>query len=272
MKLRIIGGVTAAVLLILLLVYGSVPVLMGTVLVAAAIAYLEFDKMFFEKPDVFRQGFLVFLCSATILAMADDFAIGFMAFWISFIALAIAHVLSKEVDFNKSARDLAVKLIGYIYVLSLFGFMIPIVKSFNGREYIFLLFLIVFIGDSTAYFVGKFAGKKKIAPNLSPKKTVEGAIGSVCGATVIALLWLQFFYPDPWDVSFGIKLLAFVPILNVFAQAGDFFESLLKRSQDVKDSGSFIPGHGGILDRLDGLAFSSPLFYFYVTHFLEIGA
>jgi phosphatidate cytidylyltransferase len=146
------------------------------------------------------------------------------------------------------------------------------VKSFNGREYLFLLFLIVFVGDSAAYFAGKFFGKRKLAPHLSPKKTVEGAFGSVCGATLISILWLRTVYPDPWDSTFGIRLMVFAPLLNVFAQVGDLFESLLKRSQEVKDSGAFLPGHGGILDRLDGIAFSAPLFYFFVTYILETGA
>jgi phosphatidate cytidylyltransferase len=115
---------------------------------------------------------------------------------------------------------------------------------------------VVWLGDSGAYFVGRFIGKRKLAPILSPNKTIEGAIGGVI-ASVVGIFIAQHLMGIPGSVEI---LIAFALVGGIVEQAGDLFESLLKRIAGVKDSGNVFPGHGGMLDRIDGLLFAFPLF------------
>jgi phosphatidate cytidylyltransferase len=123
------------------------------------------------------------------------------------------------------------------------------------------------MGDIFAYFSGISMGRHKLFPALSPKKTVEGAIGGLIGSMAGGLaMWFGFFQDIP------VALFIFLSIVTgIFAQTGDLFESLLKRVAQVKDSGRIMPGHGGLLDRLDGVLFALPFFYgiAYALHFLS---
>ena len=129
----------------------------------------------------------------------------------------------------------------------------------EGHKLVFLVFLMTMLCDSCAYFVGTRWGKHRLYPAVSPKKSVEGAVGGVGGAVlaVVGSMWL--FMPElSLVVGVGLGVL-----VGIFAQIGDLFESLLKRSAQIKDSGHLFPGHGGMLDRLDSLLFSFPVAYLY---------
>ena len=130
----------------------------------------------------------------------------------------------------------------------------------QGAEWMLLAVLAVMSTDAAAYAVGRTLGKRRLAPAISPNKTVEGAIGGWLGgfAAAIALDQILGLRVEIWP--FAILAL----ILPLFAQAGDLAESLFKRAQDVKDSSGLIPGHGGVLDRLDSLLFGIPAVYFFV--------
>jgi phosphatidate cytidylyltransferase len=125
-----------------------------------------------------------------------------------------------------------------------------------GRAIFITVLLVVWLGDSGAYFVGRFLGKKKLAPILSPNKTMEGAFGGVV-ASVAGILIAQYLMDIPGSLAI---LIGFALIGGIVEQAGDLFESLLKRIAGIKDSGNVFPGHGGMLDRIDGLLFAFPLF------------
>ena len=123
---------------------------------------------------------------------------------------------------------------------------------------------LVWLGDAAALYVGRLFGHHKLAPAISPGKTVEGAIGGLFGSLTGALLgkfWLVQEFPL-------VHCLVLGGILAVLGQVGDLSESLLKRSTGVKDSGHLIPGHGGILDKVDGILFSAPAMYYYYTLYL----
>jgi len=148
---------------------------------------------------------------------------------------------------------------GILYVSFLMSYMGVIRNSGdNGRELIFFVLLITWMGDTTAYYGGRGFGRHKLAPAISPKKTVEGAIiglmGSIVGA-IIAKLWFL-------DIGISNAVIAGI-LIGVSGQFGDLSESIIKRNLQVKDSGGIIPGHGGILDRVDSLLFSAPVFYYY---------
>jgi phosphatidate cytidylyltransferase len=126
--------------------------------------------------------------------------------------------------------------------------------------FLIFLLLIVWMNDIAAYIIGTAVGKRKLAPKISPKKTIEGSIaGIVFSVATIILLnrWLQY------DLS---KLFFIGMTVSIIGQFGDLFESMLKRSADIKDSGTIIPGHGGVLDRFDSLLFAAPVFYYCIVY------
>jgi phosphatidate cytidylyltransferase len=141
------------------------------------------------------------------------------------------------------------------------GAMIAI-RETRGREALFLLMLTVFVSDTAQYYTGRALGRHALAPSISPKKTVEGAIGGfLFGGLILAIVggWWLPAMPVGLRAALGVAIVA----LGV---AGDLFESMLKRSAGMKDSSSLIPGHGGILDRIDALLFAAPVYYIVLKY------
>lgn len=120
------------------------------------------------------------------------------------------------------------------------------------------------LADTTAYLGGKSLGRRRLAPNVSPNKTVEGALSGLLGGAAAALLYSQWILPGGWDLQPGQALL-FGLVLGVAAVLGDLVESAMKRETDVKDSSDLLPGHGGLLDRLDSLLWALPAAYFFYS-------
>lgn len=148
-------------------------------------------------------------------------------------------------------------LVGLLYCGIFPGLAVRSMSFEEGPVWLFGLMGIVFSGDTFAYLVGRAFGRTKLLEAVSPKKTFEGALGGLIGSSVAGLVLGYFFLPR-------IPLPAMVILAlttGFFAQVGDLYESLLKRLADVKDSGSIMPGHGGMLDRLDGVIFAAPVYY-----------
>lgn len=149
-------------------------------------------------------------------------------------------------------------LLAALYVGMGFFFFIETRDSPNGLINILYVFLIVWATDTGAYFIGRSFGKRKLWPEISPKKTIEGALGGIVLATLTGVIYhliTPFSYPI--IIIIGVTMLA-----SIFGQIGDLVESALKRHYGVKDSGDILPGHGGILDRFDSLLFVFPLLHF----------
>lgn len=149
---------------------------------------------------------------------------------------------------------------GVFYVGLLIAFLV-ILRLTDGRNFVFLALFATFGSDTLAYFIGKAFGRHKLAPQISPAKTWEGAVAGLCGAIIISLLFTletPFQLPLSWWQAILLGL-----AISVFGQAGDLAESKLKRSFGVKDSGSLMPGHGGILDRIDSVLLAGVAVYLY---------
>lgn len=130
-----------------------------------------------------------------------------------------------------------------------------------GRNFTFLAFFATFGSDTMAYFIGRAIGRHKMAPRISPAKTWEGAVAGLVGAVAVTLL---FKLPTPFQLPLSYWQAILLGLLvSVFGQFGDLVESRLKRSAGVKESGRFMPGHGGLLDRMDSLVFAGVVVYFY---------
>lgn len=146
---------------------------------------------------------------------------------------------------------LYLSLLIYIYLIS----TLP-----NGNHWIFIMLVGTWASDTFAYFAGRTLGKHKLTPKLSPKKTWEGSIGGVLGSILAVFIYSIYLMP----FSFG-ALVLLGALISISSQVGDLVESTLKRQAKIKDSGSLIPGHGGVLDRFDSMLLSAPLVYYFVS-------
>ena len=155
-------------------------------------------------------------------------------------------------------------LMGFFYCAIFPALAVRTLTLPNGSAWLLGLMAIVFSGDTFAYLAGRFFGKTKLLEPVSPKKTIEGSIGGLFGSALAGFLIARFFFPEIAPLSMVLMAL----VTGLFAQVGDLFESLLKRIAEVKDSGSIMPGHGGILDRIDGILFAAPIYY-VLAHFLQ---
>lgn len=162
-------------------------------------------------------------------------------------------------------RPVAKLVLGFMYVPLMMSYFILIRRLDQGVLWIFFLLVLAFSGDVTAYYVGKNIGKKKLLPHVSPNKTVEGTIGLIIGSTAGCVIFKAIFFPA-LPVVHAAALGFFGGILG---QLGDLCESAMKRSSGVKDSGMILPGHGGILDRLDCLIFIAPFVYYYYIFLIK---
>jgi phosphatidate cytidylyltransferase len=177
---------------------------------------------------------------------------------VSVIVIMVIRLLVKR-DPVSSLSDISAPVVGLIYVPVLCSFQMQIRQS--GPEWIILLYGTVWASDSMAYYIGKGIGKKKLYKEVSPNKTVEGAVGSLLGGVIGALV-LKLIVVRHLTISSAV----FIGIMiGIVAIIGDLVESMFKRDAGVKDSGVIVPGHGGMLDKLDGVLFAGPVLYWILT-------
>lgn len=178
-----------------------------------------------------------------------------------FTVFLLFHLVALLLCFSQySVRDLGLSFLGSCYIGFLLSYLILIRKMNSlGFQNVFFVLILTWASDTGAYFSGRFLGHRPFWCKLSPKKTIEGALGGLISSVGAAFLF-QLFYPLFFSYLDAIILGILV---GIFAQAGDLVESAFKRLGKVKNSGELIPGHGGILDRFDSLLFSAPIAYFY---------
>jgi phosphatidate cytidylyltransferase len=205
---------------------------------------------------------------------------GYLAFWVLLIALyqkkfpsmivialvLLAAFISAMWRCKQPVRERAIALAWEsfgIFYLALFLYpALPVRYEFGpaGLHWFLVLLAVIWAGDTFALAGGKAFGRTKFAPVLSPKKTNEGAAAGLLGGLIIGALLQHFLFPD---LPLRHVLIASV-VLGFFGQLGDLAESMLKRAAEIKDSSQLIPGHGGVLDRMDSLLFAFPVLYFYL--------
>lgn len=232
------------------------------VLLTALLALGELYRMHLGArpfPPVMRCGFLG--CTLLLAAVQwPELLDGPAAFAFSILLMLCATLWPGDARPSVLA-DTALAGFGLLYVGWTLSYVLKIRSLSEGLWLIFFLVLVTWAGDTGAYYTGISLGRRPLAPKLSPKKTVEGLIGGWIFAMAAALASSYWFLP-----SFGpLDAIAASFVLTGAGLIGDLSESALKRSAGVKDSGWLLPGHGGVLDRIDSLLFTSPVFYYYVV-------
>ena len=173
-------------------------------------------------------------------------------------------------DQREALPTLAVRLTGVLYIALLGGYLIGVRMLESSipqlpAKLLTLFFIIIFAGDTGAYYTGRSIGRRKLAPRISPGKTWEGVAGGLAGNVFAALIAHFTFFPE-LPVVHAIPLAFLMGFLGI---TGDLCESMIKRGAKAKDAGRLIPGHGGLLDRLDSMLFNAPLLYYYAICFLN---
>ncbi len=290
---RIATAVVLIPIVLALILRGPVPVVAVVSAIVALITIHEFLKLTesygvqpLRLPTYIFVGVFFLLLA---LNVGDEkpllstaifvYCLGFAAAIAPFLALSI---LMRRQELRSSYPAAAASVFAFTYIALPMGMLVQLRQQWAGAFYLLYLLLVVWAGDIFAYFVGKSVGRHLMSPRISPKKTWEGAAASLVAS--VAVGWLLFHYALPLSTAllragligrrdgiFGLEQPAIGPIifltiaLNVAAQLGDLVESLIKRGADVKDSGTILPGHGGMLDRIDALLFATPVLWFYTA-------
>jgi len=159
----------------------------------------------------------------------------------------------------KILDDITRQVQGVVYIPVTLALLAMIHTMPDGKHWVLLILVTVFGGDTGALYTGTYLGKHKLSPSVSPNKTIEGALGGVLASLLFGLLIKFSLLPHlPFDFS-----LLFCLFCSLFGQMGDLFESAFKRASGIKDSGAILPGHGGLLDRIDALLFAAPVAYLF---------
>jgi phosphatidate cytidylyltransferase len=239
---------------------GGVPLFSFFIILVSFVGLHEFYRMML--PDHGTAGIAFSVVGALLpLFVHVNHPMALLGGLTTVFLLVSLHFLFHHGDIAKVAPFWGVAAAGILYVPLLLAHLLLLRMFQHGISWIFLLLFIVMFSDTFAYYIGSRFGRNRLYPSVSPNKSVEGAAGGLLGAVSGTLVAHFSFFPQ---LAVGDCLVLAVSA-GIMAQLGDLFESLLKRSAGVKDSGVIIPGHGGILDRLDSIIFAAPVVYYYAV-------
>jgi len=259
LRSRLITALVAIPLLTLLIIWAHPWVFGGFFFLLTIAALREYFAMAF--PGRAREQLCGIVLGAGVSLMV--FLPQERNLWLSLLlVVCFSSYLFMRGGLKDKIIKLAWTLLGCVYLGYLLPHWVLLFRLPHGRAWVAFVLLVIMTGDTVAYFVGNRFGTKKLAPRISPGKTVEGAWGYVAGSVIAGYVGAKFILPE--SSSLEAATLAFW--LSILGQAGDLFESWIKRMFAVKDSGSLLPGHGGLLDRLDSLIFPAV----FTTAYLKV--
>ncbi|HEY7165161.1 MAG TPA: phosphatidate cytidylyltransferase [Candidatus Binatia bacterium] len=262
LKSRLITAAVGIPLLVALIGWADWWIFAGIFLLITAVALREYFRMAFPNRVLEQWYGVAFGLLVSLTVLLPQTADRELAFTLVLVLTFSVYLLLRG-ELQEKLRGLAWTILGGLYLglilphwVLLFGFQ-------DGRAWVFFTLIVVMVGDSAAYFGGRYWGRRKLAPVLSPGKTVEGAFAYLGGSIVAAILSNALFLRELNPLEAAVLGIC----LSVLGQLGDLFESWIKRVFAVKDSGMLLPGHGGMLDRLDSLIFPAVFTTAYVKVF-----
>ena len=261
---RWITGIIAVPVLFGIIAYGGEEAFAVLIIFASLAGMEEYNRMAFgrglnlEKVETLVIALFIllaaFFANIPLLLAVLTFAV------MTVLIMNLLRIRKQGLDMAHAGRV----ILGVLYIPLLMAHFILIRQSQAGVLWIFFILVLAFTGDIAAYYIGRRFGKRKLLPEVSPGKTVEGTMGLVAGSIAGCLLYKLFFFPMLPAAHAAVLGL----VGSVVGQLGDLSESALKRAAGVKDSGTMLPGHGGILDRLDCLMFITPFVYYYQVYMI----
>ncbi|MBR4890766.1 MAG: phosphatidate cytidylyltransferase [Clostridia bacterium] len=266
LKTRVISAV---VLVALLLIVTFAPVSVFTfVLCAASFVVLHELMVTFNqntKRSVVIANYIFaffYMLSAFVLKETGNTLMYMITILFVMALLTLSVLNNDEIKFSDVCTSL------FLVIYSVFFLMhLSFIRNMeNGLAYVFLTFIGAWLTDTMAYFSGNLFGKHKLIEKVSPNKTVEGAVGGIVGAVVFFIIYGLVLSHIGYNVSF-FRLVILSILCGIFAQLGDLSASVMKRAYSAKDFGNLIPGHGGLLDRIDSFIFVIPVVYYFVIYF-----
>lgn len=255
MKTRVLSGLIMAPLLVILYFGGYV--LFAACFLIGIMAVREFYNGF-HAMDI-KPNYGIAVVAAVALYAIDLFTDDpqwYMLWFFGAVLVSLLYLFNIE---HRKLEDAMATITGIVYVV-FFSFHVTLVEQTQYGILIWLVVLTAFGTDIMAYFSGFLFGKHKLCPKISPKKTIEGAVGGTLGSIILSGLFGFFFAPEVLVHCLIIGLLG-----GIVSQFGDLTASIFKRKMGIKDYGNLIPGHGGILDRFDSVLFTGPLVYYYIV-------
>lgn len=234
--------------------------------IAIVLGIREYSRMAFLHWNMPASvSWLFWIVSVIFYAgMIDHFEHGLIWFALSNVLFFVGclWLTRNQVENDHLLPALALGTFGLLYSVLFPNFAVQMIKMDDGVQWFFFLMLVVLAGDTFAYFGGRFFGKRKLMPRISPNKTLEGAVAGLFGSALLGAIHnsLAFDHVAIW------KTVLFCLVCGFAAQSGDLLMSLVKRVAQVKDTGGIMPGHGGVLDRLDGVFIACPLVYAFALY------
>ncbi len=262
---RWLTGIIAIPILIFVIGFGR-PLLFYTILLGASLmALFEFYNMTCSNLPRFVRwaGYLVTFLLFAAIYTGQHLDIPVIVAFSAFVPITY-YMFTRQVPNQQNTADIGKAVLGPIYVGLPLVMLLHIHKHYPGGKgsiWIFFLLVVVFANDTGAFYLGKLFGKHKLYKSMSPGKTWEGAIGGGLCSFLAAFWFLRIIPLHPLDLS----MLGLVLFISIVAPIGDLAESMMKRAHGVKDSGIILPGHGGMLDRIDSLLFSIPGLYLFLN-------
>jgi phosphatidate cytidylyltransferase len=260
LKTRLLTALVAIPALWLIVRYLPAPLFAGFIVAVAAVALYEYFEM--AIPDHAEErglgvGWGILVAAAVVSGQPQLLGAGLALA----VVLGLILPLVRTTDPLGATQRLGLSLLGVLYFGFLTAHIVLLRSGDNGWRWVLFTVFTAMGSDSGGYFAGRAFGRHKLAPAVSPSKTVEGGMGAIAGAVLIAVFAKVFIIPQ-----LGVReAMALGAVVSVLAQLGDLCESALKRAFGAKDSGWIIPGHGGILDRLDSLLFPIVFAYYYAA-------
>lgn len=267
--------ITAAILLPILiasiLVSWLAPLFVALALAAMLLGLYEFWMLARRremKPDVVT-GFAA--AAGVLTAFYFDEMPLLLLILPAFVIVALSAEMLRGAPFDKMIASVGATVLGVLYVALLGGHLVALRMSADPHlqphvaDLLAFFFLVIMGSDTGAYYAGRTFGRHKLAPTVSPGKTWEGAVGGMLASLMMATVAHYWFFPE-LSLKFALPLAA---LMNVLGVIGDLTESALKRGAGAKDAAQILPGHGGLLDRLDSLLFNAPVIYYFATFYFR---